>query len=185
MKKVPRAKLQATRHTTTRAEESEVCVSRSHDTPVADDENAEVELEDRGEEGKGHGPRPNGEEVPQHLGDHGLVGHGQLVVAGVSENLLMQSVGPSGHRKHVPLTLQWEDDVSVDHDAQLEDELRSRLQEGFQEAQHGDVSALKHQPPVDVARCPVAVPTALGSKSSLCWVIWRHVQSAAPMLLLS
>lgn len=62
---------------------------RSHVPPVADDENAEVELEDGGEEGKGHGPRPDGEEVPQHLGDHGLVGHGQLVVAGVPENLLV------------------------------------------------------------------------------------------------
>jgi len=64
----------------------------------------------------------------------------------------------------MPLTLQREDDVSVDHDAQLEDELRSRLQEGFQEAQHGDVSALKHQPPVEVATWPVAVATALGTK---------------------
>lgn len=57
--------------------------------PVADDENAKVELEDGGEERKGHGPRPDGEEVPQHLGDDGLVGHGQLVVAGVTENLLV------------------------------------------------------------------------------------------------
>lgn len=42
------------------------------------------------------------------------------------------------------LTLQGEDGVSVDHDAQLEDQLGGRLQEGFQEAEHGDVSALKH-----------------------------------------
>lgn len=56
---------------------------------MADDEYAEVELEDGGEESKGHGPRPNREEVPQHLGDHGLVGHGQLVVAGVTEDLLV------------------------------------------------------------------------------------------------
>lgn len=51
-----------------------------HDAPVADDEYAKVELEDGGEESEGHSPRPNGEEVPQHLGDHGLVGHGQLVI---------------------------------------------------------------------------------------------------------
>lgn len=61
-------------------------------------------------------------------------------------------------------TLQREDDVSVDHDAQLEDELRSRFEEGLQQAQHGDVSALKHQPPVEVTAGPVAMPTALGTK---------------------
>lgn len=52
----------------------------------------------------------------------------------------------------------------MDHDAQLEDELRGRLQEGFQEAEHGDVSALEHQPPVEVAAGPIAVPTALGAQ---------------------
>lgn len=31
---------------------------------MADNEYAKVELEDGGEEGKGHGPRPDGEEVP-------------------------------------------------------------------------------------------------------------------------
>lgn len=61
----------------------------TYGAPVADDEYAEVELEDGGEEGEGHRPRPDGEEVPQHLGDHGLVGHGQLVVAGVPQNLLV------------------------------------------------------------------------------------------------
>lgn len=52
----------------------------------------------------------------------------------------------------------------MDHDAQLEDELRSRLQEGFKETEHGDVSTLKHQAPVEVATGPVAVPTALGAQ---------------------
>lgn len=52
----------------------------------------------------------------------------------------------------------------MDHDAQLEDELRCRLKEGLQETEHGDVSALKHQPPVEVAAGPVAVPTALGAQ---------------------
>lgn len=61
----------------------------TYGAPVADDEDAEIELEDGGEEGKGHSPRPDGEEVPQHLGDDGLVGHGQLVVAGVPQNLLV------------------------------------------------------------------------------------------------
>lgn len=59
------------------------------DAPVADDEDSKIELEDGGEEGEGHGPRSDGEEVPQHLGDHGLVGHGQLVVTGVSQDLLV------------------------------------------------------------------------------------------------
>lgn len=60
------------------------------------------------------------------------------------------------------LTLQWQDCVAVDHDAELQDELRCRLQEGLQEAEHCDISALKHQPPVEVAARPVAVPVAQG-----------------------
>lgn len=54
------------------------------DAPVADDEYPKIELEDGGEESEGHRPRSDGEEVPQHLGDHGLVGHGQLVIARVT-----------------------------------------------------------------------------------------------------
>lgn len=61
-------------------------------------------------------------------------------------------------------TLQREDGVSVDHDAQLQNKLWGWLQEGLQEAEHGDVSALKHQPPVEVAAGPVAVPAALGAQ---------------------
>lgn len=64
------------------------------DAPVADDKYSKIELEDGGEEGKGHGPRSDGEEVPQHLGDHGLVGHGQLVVTGVSQDLLVRGDHP-------------------------------------------------------------------------------------------
>lgn len=56
---------------------------------MADDENAKVELEDGGEQGESYSPRPDGEEVPEHLSDHGLVGHGQLVVTRVPENLLV------------------------------------------------------------------------------------------------
>lgn len=62
------------------------------------------------------------------------------------------------------LTLQREDGVPVDHDAQLQDELGRRLQEGFQEAEHGDVSALEHQPPVEVAPGSGAVPAALSAQ---------------------
>lgn len=57
--------------------------------PVADDEYAKIQLEDRGKESKGHRPRPNSEEVPQHLGDHSLVGHGQLIITGIPKNFLV------------------------------------------------------------------------------------------------
>lgn len=62
------------------------------------------------------------------------------------------------------LTLQWEDGVPVDHDAQLQDELGGGLQEGFQEAEHGDVSALEHQLPVEVVPGSGAVPAALSAQ---------------------
>lgn len=52
----------------------------------------------------------------------------------------------------------------MDHDAQLENELRGRLQEGLQEAEHGDVCALKHQTPTEVALGPNALPTALSAQ---------------------
>lgn len=52
----------------------------------------------------------------------------------------------------------------MNHDAQLQDELRRRLQEGLQQAQHGDVGALEHQPPVEVTAGPVPVPPALGAQ---------------------
>lgn len=67
-------------------------------------------------------------------------------------------------RGKAALTLQWEDGVPVDHDAQLQDELGGGLQEGFQEAEHGDVSALEHQPPVEVAPGSGAVPAALSAQ---------------------
>lgn len=52
----------------------------------------------------------------------------------------------------------------MNHDAKLEDELRRGLQEGLQQAKHGNVGALKHQPPVEVTTGPVAVPSALGAQ---------------------
>lgn len=73
-------------------------------------------------------------------------------------NFLQRSPGAAG------LTLQWQHGVPVDHDAQLQDELGGGLQEGFQEAEHGDVSALEHQPPVEVAPGSGAVPAALSAQ---------------------
>lgn len=52
----------------------------------------------------------------------------------------------------------------MDHDAQLQDQLGGRLQEGFQEAEHGDISTLEHQPPVEVAARSAAVPAALSAQ---------------------
>lgn len=52
----------------------------------------------------------------------------------------------------------------MNHDAQLQDKLRGRFQEGFQEAEHSDVSALKHQTPVEVAPGAAAVPAALSTQ---------------------
>lgn len=52
----------------------------------------------------------------------------------------------------------------MDHDAQLEDKLRRRLKKCLQETKHGDVSALEHQPPVEVVVGTVAMPTTLGAQ---------------------
>lgn len=55
-----------------------------HDAPVQNDENAEVELEHRGEEGEGDDPGGDGEEVPAELDDDGQVAYGLLVIPRVS-----------------------------------------------------------------------------------------------------
>lgn len=52
----------------------------------------------------------------------------------------------------------------MDHDAQLQDQLGGRLKEGFQEAEHSDVSTLEHEPPVEVAARSAAVPAALSTQ---------------------
>lgn len=61
-------------------------------------------------------------------------------------------------------TLQGQYVVAVDHDAELKNELRSALQEGLQQPQHVDVSALEHQTPVEVMLPGAAMPTALHSQ---------------------
>lgn len=45
-------------------------------------------------------------------------------------------------------TLQRLGSVLLDHDAELQDQLRRRLQEGLQQAQHVDVGVLEHHGPV-------------------------------------
>lgn len=54
--------------------------------------------------------------------------------------------------------------VAVDHDAELQHELRRALQESLQQPQHVDVSALEHQTPVEMTLTRVAMPTALHSQ---------------------
>ena len=52
----------------------------------------------------------------------------------------------------------------MNHDAELQHQLRSALQEGLKEAEHVDVSTLEHQAPVEVTSLPIAMPTALGAQ---------------------
>lgn len=65
--------------------------------------------------------------------------------------MLIQGVGPAS-------TLDGLQFVGLDDDAELQDQLRSALQEGGQEMQHADVSELVHHPPVEPPA--VMVPTA-------------------------
>lgn len=58
-------------------------------------------------------------------------------------------------------TLERQNLLGGDHDAELQNQLRRALQEGLQQTQHADVSALEHHPPVEVAPLRVSMPTAL------------------------
>ena len=66
-----------------------------HDAPVKDNEDPKVELENRGEEGKGDDPGRDGEEVPAELDDHGHVADGLLIITRVPKGLLVGGQGPS------------------------------------------------------------------------------------------
>lgn len=59
------------------------------------------------------------------------------------------------------LTLQGQDLVGLDHDAQLQHQLGGALQEDLQQAQHADVGTLEHQAPVVMALLVVPPPAAL------------------------
>lgn len=59
-----------------------------------------------------------------------------------------------------PLTLQPLSLVALDHDAELQHQLRGALQEGLQQPQHVDISILVHHGPVEtplVLLLPVAL----------------------------
>jgi hypothetical protein len=75
----------------------------------------------------------------------------QWQIDGVKARVLIQGVVPAS-------TLDGLQFVSLDDDAELQDQLRSALQEGGQEVQHADVSELVYHPPVEPPA--VMVPTA-------------------------
>lgn len=75
----------------------------------------------------------------------------QWQIGGVRGRVLIQGVVPAS-------TLDGLQFVGLDDDAELQDQLRSALQEGGQEMQHADVSELVHHPPVEPPA--VMVPTA-------------------------
>ncbi|TNN73305.1 hypothetical protein EYF80_016468 [Liparis tanakae] len=51
--------------------------------------------------------------------------------------------------------------LGLDHDAELQHQLRGALQEGLEQTQHADIGALKHHAPVVVSALGVSVPAAL------------------------
>ena len=59
------------------------------------------------------------------------------------------------------LTLEGQDLAGLDHNAELQNKLRGTFEEGFQQTQHADISALEHHAPVEVVPLVVAAPTAL------------------------
>lgn len=62
------------------------------------------------------------------------------------------------------LTLKWQHLTGLDHDAELQHELRGALQEGLEQTQHADIGALKHHAPVVMAPFGVPVPAALDAQ---------------------
>lgn len=65
-----------------------------HDAPVQDNEDAKVELEHRGKQGEGDDSGSDGKEVPAELDDDSQVADGLLVIAGISQGLLVGGQGP-------------------------------------------------------------------------------------------
>ena len=65
-----------------------------HDAPVQDNEDAKVELEHRGKQGEGDDSGSDGEEVPAELDDDSQVADGLLVIARISQGLLVGGQSP-------------------------------------------------------------------------------------------
>lgn len=78
--------------------DAEICLTvddpKGHDAPVQHNEDAEVELEHRGKQGKGDDPGCNGEEVPAELDDNSQVADGLFVITRLSQGLLVGGQSP-------------------------------------------------------------------------------------------
>lgn len=59
------------------------------------------------------------------------------------------------------LTLKGQHLAAVDHDAELQHQLRSALQKGLEQTQHADICILKHHAAVEVTALGVSMPAAL------------------------
>lgn len=70
-----------------------------HDAPVQDNEDAKVELEHRGKQGKGDDPCRNREKVPAELDDDSQVADRLLVIPRLSQGLLVGGQGPGQRDK--------------------------------------------------------------------------------------
>lgn len=68
--------------------DAEICLTvdnpEGHDAPVQNNENAKVQLEHRGKEGKGDDSGSDGEEVPAELDDNSKVAYRLFVITRVS-----------------------------------------------------------------------------------------------------
>jgi len=72
----------------------------------------------------------------------------------------LEARGPRARSPGGRLTLQPLRPVALDHDAELQHQLRRALQEGLQQAQHVDVGVLEHHGPVE-APLVLLLPVAL------------------------
>lgn len=80
------------------------------------------------------------------------------------------------------LTLEGKHLLGVNHDAELQNQLGGALQEGLQQAQHADISALEHHAPVVMAALGVPVPTALHAQIQSVYIPACQKQTSIPLL---
>lgn len=59
------------------------------------------------------------------------------------------------------LTLKGQHLLGMDHDAELQNQLRGAFKEGLEQTQHADIGTLKHHAPVVVTALGVSVPPTL------------------------
>lgn len=61
----------------------------------------------------------------------------------------------------VALTLKGQHLTGLDHDGELQNQLRGALQERLEQTQHADISSLEHHAPVVVAPLGIPMPATL------------------------